>query len=297
MKLHTVINFCTNDIRFIEKAVEEALIFSHKVIVVTCDHFFDGTKENISLLHEIYALFPEVTFIQYTYLPDRLYSNYIDISPDDKDWQIYWYSTSRYIGYLFGCKEADYTLFLDVDEIADGKKMKRWLEHKSYYNYSALRFLSYVYFRTADNQATTWTPNATMVKKSHLVPHMIFSGWDRVELFEKISGDKNRKVVGRDNKPLFHHYNWVRSKSECIKKASTSGHHWEKPWNSLIEKEFSYDTFHQDFAFAYDYQKAPVFFDPLSAELSQTKKEQVFPIYVTRSDALKEELEWMDIDS
>ena len=40
-----IINFCTNDYRFLARSIAETKSFSSQIIVPVCDHFFDGTPE------------------------------------------------------------------------------------------------------------------------------------------------------------------------------------------------------------------------------------------------------------
>ena len=82
----TIISYCTNDYRFIHRCILEASKFSEQVIVVVCDHFFDGSMENRFLLEKTYEAHPNCQFIEFSYLPDRLYSRYHKLSSDDDDW-------------------------------------------------------------------------------------------------------------------------------------------------------------------------------------------------------------------
>ena len=50
----TIINYCTNDYRFIGHCIHEAKQFSEQIIVPVCDHFLDGTPENRELLDRTY---------------------------------------------------------------------------------------------------------------------------------------------------------------------------------------------------------------------------------------------------
>jgi hypothetical protein len=284
--LTTVVNFCSNDLRFIERSVAEIQKFSQKIVFVTCDHFFDGTVENYDLLKKVYHSFPEVHFIEYAFLHDRTYSSYHDLKKEDKDWQMFWYATSRYIGYLFGCQDSDFVLFLDIDEIPDGEKMKSWLNSYPIHNYEALRLLSYYYFRDPTLRAVKWPPNALMIQTKAILPSMLFSTWDRVEIFSRIRGEKKSNIVSPDGTPLIHHYSWTRPKKECQKKASTSGHHWEKDWNALIDQEFEKEASSKDFAFGYTYEKAPLFFNPLTGnpprKQQKTKNLQKVDLYLAK---------------
>lgn len=292
-KISTIINFCSNDWRFIDKCLKEVKHFSDEVLVVTCDHFFDGMEENRSLLNSIYNKYTDVSFVEYSYSPDQLYTPFIESNKGDDNWQMYWYGTSRYLGYLYSTADSSYLLFLDVDEIVDGKRFLHWLDSEEYKQYDAMRLLSYFYFRKPFLQATLWPPNAFLVKRDAINPHFLINDWDRKGAYSRIQGNKNEGILGIDNKPLVHHYSWVKTKEECHKKAKTSGHWWEKDWKSLIEKEFSKEFQGTDFAFSYDYETAPLFFDPFSIPpfKSENEENQKHVRKITRLDASKKELE------
>ncbi len=141
----TVISYCTNDYRFIHKCIEEARKFSRQIVIPVCDHFFDGTPENRELLEWTYAKHPDCQFIEFSYLPDRLYSRYHSMGPSDKDWSIYWISTARYVGFHYLIPEIERILFLDSDEVLDGDRFLEWIDKKDYQKYDAQRFASYLY--------------------------------------------------------------------------------------------------------------------------------------------------------
>ena len=71
--IDTVISYCSNDFRFIDKCIEEAKLFSQKIVIAVCDHFFDGTEERRDLLEHTYARHPDCHFIEFSYLSDRLF--------------------------------------------------------------------------------------------------------------------------------------------------------------------------------------------------------------------------------
>jgi hypothetical protein len=278
-----VINFCTNDVRFLDRCIEEAKKISSEIIIPVCDHFFDGTVENLKLLEKVYSKYTDCTFIEYAYSHERLYSRFIDLSPNDLDWKMYWFVTSRYIGYLYASQEAESILFLDTDEIIDGERFSEWLSSFQYRDYDALRFLSYYYFREARFQAKNWVNNALLVKKSALNHTTLFNDWDRKGIFSRVAGRKCQSLVGLDGKPLVHHYSWVKTKKECLKKADTYGHFWEMDFAAAVEKEFSREFQGTDFAFQYEYGTVEPFFDPLAAEPLLPEASKVFP-HVKKTD-------------
>lgn len=265
MALASVIHFCTNDLRFLRRCVEEAKKFSHRVIIPVCDHFFNGDPEDRQKLHWIYREFSDCTFIEFAYDFDRLYSPFPSIySSKDRGWAISWHSTSRLIGELFTPPDCDYLLFLDTDEIADGDGMKKWFETKEHLAFSAIRFGCYVYQRH-NVRAREYFTCALLVQRSALDPLLMLEGDERTGLFEQISGNKCYKF-DFSGAPFFHHYTWVRTKPECLKKADTWGHKYDGNWKSMIERFFEGKDQAAPMNMKLTWAETTPIFDPLSVE-------------------------------
>ena len=57
----------------------------------------------------------------------------------------------------------------------------------------------------------------------------------------------------KEGTPFVHHYSWVRTKEEMLKKVENWGHKHDKNWTSLIEEEFSRPFNGTDFVHGYSY--------------------------------------------
>lgn len=234
----TIINYCTNDFRFIDRCIEEAKIFSKQIIIPVCDRFFDGTEENRHLLHHTYAKHPDCTFIEFPYLPDRLYSQYHSMKPDDINWAMYWGATPRYIGFHFLDEKIDTVLFLDSDEIVEGKVFAKWFASGEYLSYEALRLAAYYYALKPNFRAKNVVNLPLLVKKKPFGPLTFFNELDRLGAYQAHPGPKREKIVGLNGFPFVHHYSWVRTKAECLLKARTWGHRNDENWPALIDEAF-----------------------------------------------------------
>jgi hypothetical protein len=51
-----------------------------------------------------------------------------------------------------------------------------------------------------------------------------------------------------------HHYSWVRTKEEMLRKVKAWGHTNDKDWNTLIEEEFSREFNGKDFVHGYNFE-------------------------------------------
>ncbi len=257
-----IISYCSNDFRFLGKCIQEAKEFAQRILVVVCDHFFNGQGENRARLEETYTLYPEIDFIEFAYDPEKIYSPYHRIGPADPDWPIYWAATARYIGYYF--TQEPWLFFLDSDEIAEGERLNKWLQKGEHFDFVALRFACYQYGLTARERAKEVMGAALLVQRKALAPLLLLNDLERLGTYRSMIGEKKDFVLVQ--RPFFHHYSWVRTKEECLMKAESWGHSKEKNWAEAVDRAFGGDLsglFFQPYQF--ESIDSP-FFDPLQVK-------------------------------
>ena len=290
----TIITYCTNDFRFISKCIEEAKVFSKQIIIPVCDHFFDGTPENRHLLEHTYAEHPDCQFIEFTYLPDRLYSQYHKMKPEDKDWAAYWAATTRYIGFQYLDPNIDTVLFLDSDEIPEGKNFLRWFQSGVDQEFDAMRLGSYYYALKPTFQAEHFVNIPLIVKKSSFPPLTLFNGLERIGAYLAYRGPKREFVLGLDGTPFFHHYSWVRTQEECLLKGRTWSHHNESDWARLIEEAFQTSVMEGLLGSTHKFKVIPEpYFDPFQVSLPKEKAVCTFEnvCKINQQDLFRKEIE------
>jgi hypothetical protein len=243
--LATVINFCTNDTRFIKACIGQCRIFSNQIILPICDHFFDGEPENQDLLKEIFSSFPDCHFILYPFFPKLFSSTH------------FWHSASRAIATHFLQKEIETVLFLDADEVPDGVRFLDWVSQGK--TDDVMKFANYWYFREERFQAVAWEDSPVFVKRKNLEISLLLHERERDAIYDGVKDSKQRMVLGLDGRPMFHHYSWVRSKEEMLKKVETWGHSKDRDWKKLIEEEFSHPFQGKDFIHGYSYLECESF--------------------------------------
>ncbi len=235
----TIITYCTNDYRFIGKCIEEAKLFSSQILIPVCDHFFDGTPENRHLLEHTYAEHPDCQFIEFTYMRDKIYSQYHSLKPDDPDWSIFWTDSTRYIAFQYLDPSIEYVLFLDSDEIVEGKQFLAWFGSPQSTSYEVERLGAYFYALQPTLRAKNVVNLPLFVKRKSFAPLTFFNELDRMGAYLSHPGPKKDKVLGLNGRPFIHHYSWVRTKEECLWKSKTWGHRNDEDWATLIEEAFN----------------------------------------------------------
>jgi hypothetical protein len=252
-----VINFCSNESRFIGSCIEEARKFAKQIIVPVCDHFFDGIAENRALLEQVYRAYPDCLFLEYPFIPSEIPRRiFKDVSPAH-----FWHSCSRLIGASFLNIGIEAVLFLDADEVPDGFKFSEWLDASDYQQNTVMKLSNYWYFREPIYQALSWEDSIVLVQTRAINHDLILRQEERDAIYNLLPGPKRRHVTGPDGQPMFHHFSWVRTKDEMLKKVRSWGHKADRNWVELVEKEFSGDFQGTDFIHGYQYKTIPAPFD------------------------------------
>ncbi len=264
-KIAAIVCYCTNDYRFIKKCLEE-LSFLDQIIVPVCDHFFDGTPENRKLLDLTYHENPSAQFVEFAYDVNRLYIPHAPCEAGHPDWAFYWHSTARLVGYFHLDPDIEHVLFVDCDEIFEGHNLKKWLDTHEYRKYAALRPFGLYYFRSPRHAAKVIHTTPLLTKVDKLSPELIFDVKERYGMTLKIQGEKLIGARGLNGMPLYHHYSWVHTKEEALKKAQSWGHRHDKDWCPEIEAEFSKPQEDQNESFIFDTEcfETQPYFDPMA---------------------------------
>lgn len=255
-----IINYCTNDYKFIGPNIRQIIKFSQDIFVTYSDHFYTGQPENQKLLLRTIKENPKARFVDMKYhlvkspLPElfcRLLPRTGNLRP--LYGPHYWACMSRYLGYSQLSKDIKYILFLDADEIVDGAKFKRWLETEDYQQFQSLSFGCYVYFRSPRYQAITIEMCGLLTRNCKIAKSLFLSHNDRWNLYQYLSGAKKSHVVDTNGVPMIHHYAWARTKNEMLNKVATWGHSQERDWKKLVLAEFAHPFNGTDFLRHYKY--------------------------------------------
>ena len=266
-----MITYCTNDYRFIGRCIAEAKKFSSQIVIPVCNRFFDGSPENDALLGRTYSDHPDCQFIEFNYIPDRVYSRYHRISPTDPDWASHWAATTRYVGLQYLHPDIEWVLFLDSDEIVEGDSFLTWLNEKDALSYSAQRLAAYLYAIRPNLRSTKFVNLPLLIHKETIAPLSLLNPLERIGCYQSHLGPKRERVLGLSQRPFVHHYSWVRTREECLQKARTWSHRNDLDWENRIEKAFAGDP-SQLFEFPVSFEEiANPYFNPF-ADFSNVRK-------------------------
>lgn len=235
IKVDTIIPFCSYDEKFINDTINGVRNVSDKIIVTYFDCTFDGLPENQNVINNVKDMNTDCIFVKLDY---------------DKNNSSRWHHNyTRWIGSQIATSE--YILYLDADEVFESDKITAWFKSKKSLK-DVTTFANYWYFRSKKYRANAIEDSPVMINKSLLAKDRIFHDLERAA-FKYYGFDLELGVMGNDNKPMCHHYSWVLSKDEMLRKTKSWGHRTDKNWQKLIEEEFSREFNGTDFIHNYTY--------------------------------------------
>jgi hypothetical protein len=172
--------------------------------------------------------------------------------------------------------------------------MAEWLQTGEHRKWNAARLLGYFYAIRPTLRATLLQEVPLLVRRSFLEPRFFFHPDERYALYKYAEEPKHRAIRGKDQKPLFHHYSWVRTSAECEMKSGSWGHRTLKDWPEEIRKAFQSKEKKCLFGMDLEFEEiADPFFDPFSVSVPESLvRVQDFPNVrrVNHRDILRTEL-------
>lgn len=229
--ISVVISYCSNDKEFIEPLLTQCRIFSDDIIVVSTNHFLDGSVdvdlEDLSRDGVKHIIYPW----------------------EENKQPKYWHNHNRYVG-LKSAHES-FVLFLDADEIPDGKKMLEFLETGLFRSTPVISFECYWYFREPVFRALTTERCGVLYNRGYLTEELIYHPMERWSF--EMTQIPRIDMFKFNGEVIMHHYSWARTKEQMLKKVKSWAHQGDKPWIKLIEEEFEYPFKGRDFVHNYKF--------------------------------------------
>jgi len=248
--LSIIINYCSKDKAFIYINIEQCLNITYNIVISCGNKFFNGDDEDLEHLNSIQKKYPlikvlifDVNLDEYNPLKDRK--------------NAYFPNKARLLGYREAKKlyDTNWYLFIDVDEIPDSdiflKNIKRFDDPNITYKlYTYTYFREPIYVRNVMENLILLCHKNNINTKS-LMHDMERSFYNEVIIDKTIVENKNHKIIDildeDTHNAIFHHFSWVRSKENMIKKVKSWSHKDDKNWIELIEEEFTHDFQFKDF--------------------------------------------------
>lgn len=241
--IDVVIPYCSLDEMFIKENIKQCQKFANNIFISVSSHLYTGEpedKDSIDRLKSFCSNFNNIDILEYRW-------------NNNASFEFYWNCYSRWIG-IEKCK-TDYIMQLDSDEIIDGNLFfYSYAKNEDYFwtNFKSYALSMYWYFRDFTYRSKKLEEAHIIVSRDVLNKNNVFTKYDRgghavidniTSLFGVKYGDES----------YVHHFSWVRSKNDLIKKVSGWGHKNERNWKELIEYEFSKPFLGKDCVHGYEF--------------------------------------------
>jgi hypothetical protein len=132
--------------------------------------------------------------------------------------------------------------------------MQKFLTVAPFDAYDSFVFSCYWYFRNVENQATSREYCGLLTNMKKTTYEMMFTHCER--WFNWIY--KDLKVAWQCTlgyEVIMHHFSWVRSKDEMLRKVKSWAHSKDRNWEESVKEEFSRPFNGRDFIHGYSYTK------------------------------------------
>lgn len=252
------INYCSNERAFIRPLLKQALEITslpNSIYVAIGSHKYRTYEpEDTEHIRALAAKFAGVHFVIYEVSPGMEKQNPLKHRP-----AAYWHNVGRIAAWRkyaeYRDREAGWILFLDADEIPEAAKFRKWFRSQMLYRDVAYQFANYWYFREPTLRATTLEYSPIMVHSSRLGEAALMRDMERHGIIDGMP-----KVVIAA--PMFHHFSWVRTEADMIRKVTSWGHSDDRAdWVAKVREEFARPFSGTDFVHGYSYISVPNIFN------------------------------------
>ena len=229
-KLGVVVSYSSNESQFLAAQCRELAICADQIVYSVGSHLYDMRREaplDLSMLE------PKFTVATYA------------VEEDVKSNPRKYHNLARSAGFAALKEDVTWVLFLDADEIPDGRAVKAFFQTnaKHFFEKMAYKFACHWYFVKSTWRATSDEDSIVLVHRSQLNAESLADVNERDGIVRRCPGGCMRRIysnAGTQRKPMFHHYSWVRSKAQALHKVSTWGHRGDRrDWADLVEAAWS----------------------------------------------------------
>lgn len=219
--ISVIINYCSNENIFINTILSECMKFSNDIVISYGSYLYDGTLEDKHHINEYQIKYPTIKFVEYNV---NLTLDMTKQKGVNKRPTAYWHNLARWTAVCALKNKNTWVFVIDCDEIPEGERVKEWLSKTIFDEKYCYKIANYWYFKSPQNQALTLEDSVLLIHSKYLTSDNIFGDNERDHLIPSSGCILKRQIMGVDNKPLFHHFSWYRTKKGLKHKISSWAH-------------------------------------------------------------------------
>lgn len=260
----TVIISSVDDFQFLDILIPQTIIYSKYTSVAIGIKRWDGTPEDVDKITTFIAKHKTKNVLFTMYDPtDEAQHSPMTHNMRKREMVPEAYARHIALQQIPDNINLDYILYLDSDEIIDGQTFLNWLNNGQYKTYDVMKLACYWYWRLPTIRAKDYLEDSIVfMKRKHCLPFVIFHDLARTFFYTAVNGPKDRMITGINGKPMVHHYSWVRTHTQMLRKVMCWGH--KNDFESIVDKvntEFSRNFNGTDFIKGLSYDIVPDKFD------------------------------------
>lgn len=242
------VSYSSLEAPFIDALLTQCLMFSSRIYVAVGTHLYSGDPEDVAHIDTVRKSHPEASFVNYPVHAHELHD------------PVQLHNRSR-IAALQAVPdldtEDDWILFLDGDEVPDGKAFAGWLQRVHLETSTAYKLANYWYFLTPRLRAKSFEDSVLLVSITWLLDvdslthprerDGILLHREATASIDSPSAVRRTVVNDLTGKPMFHHFSWVRQhRSTLVNKVSHWGHRGQRDWVGLLHDAWARLDLEQD---------------------------------------------------
>ena len=226
MKIGAVVSYCENEHKFLEPCIKSLQTVCDHIVVSYCEKYLNGEDQDLSKLKQFLDLNPDIC--------EASFEHEQAFSADPRSG----HNFARIVGYELLKNRVNKIMFVDTDEILDTENFKVWRQQSTDFDVlDHMNLKCYWYYRSPEWRALQTENCISIHDIKSLRVEDLNSSSERWFWYNRPNTKIGCHLANGD--PIAHHYSWVRSKEEMLKKINSWGHNTDKDWKTLVEKCFS----------------------------------------------------------
>lgn len=229
----------SDDACFLRRGIPELFKFATDVVIAFGTRYWNGDPEDEDLIRDLgRELSDTVKIVRYE-TDERSIPGTEAVSD-----AMYNEALARWTALQSLSPSCTHVLVLDSDEIVDGDGFHRWWQQKGAgVGIAAVKFANYWYWRHPTYRARSYLEDSVvLMDRRHLTNESIFNNGARTHMYDSCQGFKQRMVHGTEGDVMVHHFSWVRTEAQMLRKVSAWGHRDDfcgVDLEALVKQEFA----------------------------------------------------------
>ncbi len=256
LRIGVVVVSCTDEIPFLRASLRQLVKFSNDIVLAFGGCMWNGEPEDEMAVDDLTdSLPPCVRIVRYNPLDDE------ERERRGVREEMFPEALARWTALRALPEACTHVLFLDSDEVIDGEAFAEFVDEarEQLGAHDAVKFANHWYWRQPTYRARDYLEDSCLLMRRAAVREQdVFSDGARTQMYDACPGRKCRRVLHRGTTAMVHHYSWVRSREQMLRKVRNWGHRRDiAGLEAKVHEEFSRPFNGTDFLRGLAYEVVP----------------------------------------